>query len=212
MTRLLTRPLPLTRVLYWGVFLLTSSVFTGLATKVGEHQRLAFDAPVLGWLHSLVTPFLTALALTLTNLGSVYVLLAALLVISFFLWFRSRRSAIFLLVSFCGAAALDVIGKALFARTRPELFTQLIPEHDFSFPSGHTMGATAFFLALYFLSRQMFPRWQWFVASVGCLLTLGIGVSRLYLQVHYPSDVLAGWLLSAVWVLGVNLWYGRSHP
>jgi membrane-associated phospholipid phosphatase len=212
MTRLLTRRLPFSQVLYQGVFLVASSVFAGLATKVWEHQHLAFDTPILTWFHHLVTPRFTTLALTFTNLGSVYVLLAALLIISFFLWFRSRRSAFFLLVSFCGAAALDVLAKAVFVRTRPELFTQLIPEHDFSFPSGHTMGATAFFLALYFLSRRMFPRWQWFVANIGLLFTLGIGVSRLYLQVHYPSDVLAGWLLSAVWVLGVNGWYQRSHP
>ncbi len=212
MTRLLTRPLPLTQISYWGVFLFASSVFASLATKVWEHQRFTFDAPILWWFHNLITPRFTTLALTFTNFGSVYTLLAALLIISFLLWFRSRRATLFLLISFCGAAVLDIVAKVLFARSRPDLFTQLIPEHDFSFPSGHTMGATAFFLALYFLSRQLFPRWQWLVASLGFLFALGIGISRLYLQVHYPSDVLAGWMLSVMWVLGVNLWYKRSHP
>jgi membrane-associated phospholipid phosphatase len=211
MTHLLTRRLSFTEVLYWGCFFSSLGVFADLAAKVWEHQLLAFDAPILRWFHTILTPLFTALALTFTTMGSVYVLLIALLILVVLLWKRSRGSALFLLVSFCGAAALDVVAKALFARTRPELFTQLIPEHDFSFPSGHMVGATAFFLALYFLSRQIFPRWQSFVGGIGLLSTVGIGVSRLYLQVHYPSDVLAGWLLSVVWVLGANFWYGHSQ-
>jgi membrane-associated phospholipid phosphatase len=214
MTRSFIRQLRPTLLMYWVVLLVALYVFAQLASEVYERERLFFDVPVLTWFHSIATPFLTELALTLTNIGSVYVLGVALVICIFYLVIRkiysSKRSVVFLMFSFGGAATLDVIAKAVFARARPSLFTQLIPEHDFSFPSGHTMASAAFFLALYFLSRQLFPRWQWLVAAFGLVLTLGIGLSRLYLQVHHPSDVLAGWALSLLWVLGVNLWYVRS--
>ncbi len=70
------------------------------------------------------------------------------------------------------------------------------------------MGSAAYFLALYLLAQQRSPRWL--AAVTGVLFTLAIG-SRLVLQVHYPSDVLAGWALSAAWVLGVNLVYARAR-
>ncbi len=105
---------------------------------------------------------------------------------------------------------LNVLFKLFFARVRPALFEQLTPAPGFAFPSGHAMGSAAFFLALYLLAREFVPRWRWLAAVLGVLLTLGIGLSRLVLQVHYPSDVLAGWVLSAAWVLGVNSWY--AHP
>jgi membrane-associated phospholipid phosphatase len=196
---------------YWGILLATLYAFTELASDVYEHERVSFDVPILAWFHHIATPPLTTLALALSNSGSVYVLAVALLVIVLLTWRISKRSAVFFLLSFVGAAALNVTAKVFFARLRPDLFIQFTPEHDFSFPSGHTMGSTAFFLALYFLSRHLFPRWQWLVAIVGLLLTLGISLSRLYLQVHYPSDVLAGWALSTLWVLGVNLWYARTR-
>jgi membrane-associated phospholipid phosphatase len=210
MTRFLSRLHP-ALLIYWAGLLATLYVFAHLAGDVYEHERFFFDAPILAWFHSMSTPFLTVLALTLSNIGSGYVLGAALLVTVLLTWRISKRSAVFFLLSFVGAVALNVTAKVFFARLRPNLFIQLMPEHDFSFPSGHIMGATAFFLALYFLSRHLFPRWQWLVASFGLLLTLGISLSRLYLQVHYPSDVLAGWALSMLWVSGVNLCYACTR-
>lgn len=73
------------------------------------------------------------------------------------------------------------------------------------------MGSTAFFLALYLVARRVAPRLQWLIGVLGLILVLGIGLSRAYLQVHYPSDVAAGWMLSTIWALGVHLWYASNR-
>ena len=139
-----SRPHP-ALLLYWSVLLTASYTFARLSDEVYEREYVFFDAPVLTWFHNISTPKLTALALMLTNLGSVYALIVLLLVVVFLVWRISKRSAAFGDAGFGAAATLDVVAKALFARLRPALFTQLIPEHDFSFPSGHTMASTAFF-------------------------------------------------------------------
>jgi membrane-associated phospholipid phosphatase len=210
MTRLLSRLHP-ALLIYWAGLLAVFYSFMELAGEVYERERLGFDAPILTWFHSIVSPPLTTVALTLSFIGSVYVLGPALLIVLLWLWRMSKRSSLFFLVSFVGAVALNYGAKAFFGRLRPDLFAQLSPENYFSFPSGHAMASAAFFSALYFVIRHHAPKWQWFAAFLGLLLILGISLSRPYLQVHYPSDILAGWALSTLWVLGVNLWYARAR-
>lgn len=185
-------------------------LFGELAGDVYERERIAFDAPILTWLDGVQTPALTTAAHFLSFVGSVYVLAPVGLLLAVFLWRRVRRAAIFFMLAFGGAVALNLAAKALFARVRPDLFTSLSPTTNYSFPSGHTMGSTAFFLALYLIARHLAPRSRWWIGLGGLVLTLGISLSRPYLQVHYPSDILAGWALSVAWVLGVNLWYASS--
>jgi membrane-associated phospholipid phosphatase len=210
MTRVLSRLHP-ALLFYWAALLATFYAFIELAGEVYEKERFNFDEPILTWFHSIVSPPLTTLALTLSFIGSVYVLGPALVVILVWLWRVSKRSSLFFFVSFVGAVALNYASKAFFGRVRPDLFAQLSPENYFSFPSGHAMSSTAFFLALYVVVRQHAPSYQWLAAILGLLMTLGISLSRPYLQVHYPSDILAGWALSTLWVLGVNLWYARAR-
>lgn len=198
-------------LLYWGVLLAALYLFAKLAGEVYEQERFAFDASLLTWFHSIVSPPLTGLALGLSYVGSIYGLAPPTLVLMALLWRRSRRAVVFVALSLGGAVALNLTVKAFFARLRPDLFAQLSPETSFSFPSGHTMASTALFLSLFLVVRQLWPRWQCLSAGSGLLLTLGISLSRPYLQVHYPSDILAGWALSSAWVLGVNLWYARTR-
>jgi membrane-associated phospholipid phosphatase len=211
MNRLFSRLYP-SLLLYWGSLLALLYLFAELAGNVYRHERIHFDEPILTWLHSLITPPLTTLASILSFIGSVYVLAPALFLVVLGVWRVSKRSALFFMIAFGGAVALNFAAKAFFTRLRPELFAQLSPEQSFSFPSGHTMASSAFFLALYFLVRHHAPKWQWLAAFVGFSFTLGISLSRPYLQVHYPSDILVGWALSTLWVLEVNLlWYARTR-
>ncbi len=198
-------------LLYWAGLLAAFYLFSELADEVYEQERLEFDEPILTWFHSIVSPPLTTVALTLSFIGSVYVLTPALFIILVWLWRVSKRSSLFFFISFVGAVGLNYAAKAFFGRVRPDLFAQLSPEDYFSFPSGHAMGSSAFFLGVYFVVRQHAPKWQWLAAVGGFILTVGISLSRPYLQVHYPSDILAGWALSTLWVLGVNLWYARTR-
>lgn len=197
---------------YWACLLGALHVFVELAGEVYEREGFFFDAPVLSWFANHPTSWLVGAAQTFSTIGSPLILGLLAAGVALRLGSHKPRAVIFLGFSLGGAMLLNVLFKLLFARVRPALFEQLTPAPGYAFPSGHAMGSAAFFLALYLLVREFLPNWRWLAALLGALLTLGIGLSRLVSQVHYPSDVLAGWALSVAWVLGVNLWYGRVRP
>ncbi len=201
--------MPWVPLLIYGALLVGAMVaFAELAADVYDQELIAFDDPVLTWFDGVRTPALTAVARVLSFLGSVYVMAPVGLVAAFLLWRRTtRRTAVFFVLAVGGSAALNLAAKAFFARARPDLFVALTPVHDTSFPSGHTMGSAALSLAAYLITRRLAPRWQWLVGGFGLGFSLGVALSRPYLQVHYPSDVLAGWAASVFWVLGVWIWY-----
>ena len=196
-------------LIYWGLLLGALWVFGELAGEVYEHEGFFFDAPVLGWLAAHQAFWAVRASQILYVWGSPQVLGVITAVLMLILWagLRNPRAALFLGVSLGGAMLLNILFKLFFARARPALSEQLTPAPGYSFPSGHAMGSAAFFLALYLLVAQLAPRWRILAGILAAFFTLCIGVSRLVLQVHYPSDVLAGWALSAAWVLGVNLIY-----
>ena len=110
-----------------------------------------------------------------------------------------------------GAALLNMVLKLIFERPRPDLWEQLIIETSFSFPSGHAMASSA--LAFSVIAIAWNTRFRWYAVGVGVLFMLVIGFSRLYLGVHYPTDVLAGWFVSGAWVLLVALVvYVQTRP
>lgn len=194
------------RALPWLVLALLAGVFLAFAATVVGHVSLPFDMTVLTWLHHHSAPTLTVLAAALSAIGEPTTMAPITLLVTLLLLFRRwwLDAAVFA-VEVGGAAALDLALKHLFARPRPTLFPHLVPESGFSFPSGHAVGDLAFFLALAMLLRRRGPPGRSWLGLVGVLLALLIGASRPYLQVHYPSDILAGWALGAAWVLLVQL-------
>lgn len=163
---------------------------------------------MLAWFYGLVSPARTNVAFALSTVGGVQVMIALAVLLTLLLWFRSRREAAFFAVSMTGASVIMGLTKLVLARPRPELF----PDVDYwqtaspSFPSGHATGSAAFALTLFFVVRRSAPRWQVLAGVFGVLFCLAVSASRLYLQVHYPSD-LAGLALGSGWVLGVNALY-----
>ena len=103
-----------------------------------------------------------------------------------------------LLISVVGNIALDTLLKAIFTRPRPDVITPLVTETSFSFPSGHTAVAVALYGMLALLLWQ---RRHWLVGAVCMMWMLLIGLSRIYLGAHYPSDVVGSLAFSVVWVL-----------
>ena len=200
-------------LIYWGVLLAALFLFGQSAGEVYEKEGSFFDAPILGWLAAHQTPWLVGTAQAFSTFGSPLVLGSVAAAAVLILWLRLRefRAALFLTLGLGGAMLLNVLFKLFFTRVRPALFDHLTPAPGYSFPSGHAMGSAAFFLAVFLVIFHLFPRWHTLAGVLGVLFTLGIGVSRLVLQVHYPSDVMAGWALSAAWVLGVNLVYARTR-
>lgn len=190
----------------WLLTTLLLAVFVALAYGVYRHHVFGFDADVLSFCHRHVTPARTDVARALsligepTSLGPATVVIVLLLAaVRRWLW-----AALFAL-QVGGAAALDLATKALVGRPRPTLYPHLVHETNFSFPSGHAMSGLAFFLALHLLLWRTLPRrWRW-LGLLGLVLAAVIGASRPYLQVHYPSDVLAGWAFGAGWTLALQL-------
>jgi undecaprenyl-diphosphatase len=118
------------------------------------------------------------------------------------LWRRRWRPALFFALSMLGVWGLEHVGKAVLARSRPSLWSSPAPEAWFGFPSGHAMAAAALAAALAVLAWPTPGRW-WVMACGACFVLL-VSASRIYLGVHYPSDVLAGWLASLAWVLALR--------
>ena len=156
-----------------------------------------WDHAGLALAHAARVPWLDALFTAVTWLGS----LAVLLPLALLLWWRRRgeRSASFVALALIGASALGHLVKLIAARPRPDLYPPLVPmPEDWSFPSAHAVQVTAFALAWLLRPGTSPGRIEIVIFLAAAAL---VGVSRPYLQVHFPSDVIAGAILAALWVL-----------
>jgi undecaprenyl-diphosphatase len=157
-------------------------------------------------IHSLASPGLTRVMIAASRYGGPGWLapLGGLVAIALFVrgW---RRGALLLVVTMAGAGLLDTLLKLAFARTRPTAFFNYPLPLSHSFPSGHAFFAGSFFggLALLLSPRVHSKVVRWLVWVLAVFFILLIGVSRVYLGVHYPSDVLAGYAAATVWVTAV---------
>lgn len=190
-------------LLFVGI-LLPLAVFVALADEVHELEALVFDEPLLWWAQQLSSPWLDGFALALAKLGYAYgvIPLDVALVLGL-LGLRRWRQAGFASVGFIGSALLNIAAKQFFQRERPSLWLSIAPESTYSFPSGHAMGSMT--LAAVLIALAWPTRWRWPMAGLAALFTLLVGLSRVYLGVHYPSDVLGGWAAALLWVVGVYL-------
>lgn len=198
-------------LLFFGV-LVPLLIFGNLAEDIWRKEGFSWDVPILQALHARSGRALDFFALALAAVGGFWGLAPITLALVVVLARRGeRRRATFLALAVVGAALLNLAVKAIFHRARPDLWPRLVAEDTFSFPSGHAMGSMAFAVAVSVLAWP--TRWRWPVLIGGALFALLVGASRLYLGVHFPSDVLAGWCASLVWVTGLALILGgRMRP
>jgi len=176
--------------------------FGHLADEVHEGEVLPFDRPLLEFAHAHATPWLDAWALLLARLGYAQGVVPFDVALVLLLLFRpKKREAMFAGIAIAGSLLLNLAAKHYFGRVRPAFWLSLAPETSFSFPSGHAMGAMTLAGVLALLAWP--TRWRWPVACVAMLFALMVGVSRVYLGVHFPSDILAGWAAALAWTFGV---------
>lgn len=196
-----------------AAFVLGAGVlFWQLAVRIGRGHTSQWDEAILRSLRSpedprdLIGPaWLQEAMLDATALGSPFVLGICVVAAVGFLYFEGqRRVALTAAATTLGGALMSMLLKQWFTRPRPAVVPHLREVLSFSFPSGHTMGAAVVYLTLGVMFMKSFRsrRAKAFSLSLAVFLTLAVGISRVYLGVHYPSDVLGGWIAGVSWALG----------
>jgi undecaprenyl-diphosphatase len=174
--------------------------FALLAYEVLDQQTRSVDLATVSMLRPFISPQLTILAETISLFGSQIVFVLVFALLGLFLFQRRWAATVSLVLVAAGAQVLNDILKDLFHRTRPEPVAGFIAAQQFSFPSGHAMVSAAFYFYLaYLVWNLMSSRWRVVLAVGLAALVLLIGLSRLYLEAHYLSDVLAGYLSGLLW-------------
>jgi undecaprenyl-diphosphatase len=186
-------------------------IFAEVVEEVFYERDIVLDRAILRGLRSTFDPavprgphWFESAARDITALGSFTVItILTVTVVLFLLIVRQRSGAVLVLVSVFGGIAIGESAKAFFARVRPDVVPPLAEVSSASFPSGHAMLSAVAYLTLAALIARLVPRFavKAYVVGVGVFVATIVGVSRVYLGVHYPTDVLAGWSLGAAWAL-----------
>lgn len=192
-------------------------LFAKLVSEIFEQEMTGMDMAAYNLLHSMSSPVMDTLMRTFTIIGSGPVLVLLCAGIAFFLYRHFTLSlALFFLGANVGGALLDVLLKNAFQRARP-LIDETIGAVGYSLPSGHAMSSLIFygFLAWLVVRAKKQGPWSKVALCFLCVLMIcSIGVSRIYLQAHYATDVLAGYLAGTCWliacIIAYELTFGRK--
>jgi len=197
--------------LFVGI-LLPLVLFGVLADEIHEGESFSWDTSVLQFIRLHATPFWDWIFITAERTGGVITVPFLIAVILGLRFLKRAENSTYFAFAVVGAYVLNVLSKIFFQRERPSLWTSPLPESNYSFPSGHAMVSMA--VAAAFIELAWSTKWRWPVVALGIGNTLAIGFSRLYLGVHYPSDVLAGWSAGLIWACGLYwiLKRGRRQP
>ena len=196
-------------LLFWALSVMILAGGGWLVCPSGQCAATALDGAGLGLAHSLRYPALDCWVQGITWLGSLAVLLPLMaLACAHKSRDGQRQEAVFLMFALLGASVLGHLTKLLVARPRPDLYAALVSiPVDWSYPSAHTMQAAAFAVALILAFAKRRALWAVFLG----VAVSAVGLSRIYLQVHFPSDVLAGALAALCWVAGLHaLMFGKG--
>lgn len=185
-------------------------LFAGIAGEVMEGDTQAFDRKLLlamrhqGDLSPIGPPEMQDAARDMTALGGVTALTLITVVTGGFLFLDGKKHmALFLYGAVAGGTLLSLILKSLFQRPRPDLVPHAAYVSTTSFPSGHSMLSAVTYLTLGALLARSSPRkrLKTYFLLIAALLAFMVGISRVYLGVHWPTDVLAGWTAGATWAI-----------
>lgn len=184
-----------------------AALFVKISEDVVTHESTQFDRTASLWVHQLDTPTLDVIMRVFTFIGSFPVVAAVSLIV--LAWCRRRRDqdAITGLLGVIAVdEALNFYLKHLFERPRPSLFEEIATLHSYSFPSGHAMAAVAIYGMIAVVIARLVPRLQIWIGAAAVALAFLIGLSRIYLGVHWVTDVLASYAAGATILFGGIAW------
>jgi undecaprenyl-diphosphatase len=183
-------------------------LFWSFTSEVFEGETIVFDERVRYLVQKFATPVLTRIMILISFAGSPGFLCAlgipAAIVLLYLKW---KRAFTLFAVTMAGSVLLNLILKAVFQRTRPEALSGYVLPDTYSFPSGHALGAFCFLgILAWLVTARLKNRWLiWGLRILSLFMILCVGFSRIYLGVHYASDVIAGYLAAFVWTATVAL-------
>lgn len=188
-------------VVWLGVCALTLYLLAQLSENVLEQEAFAFDKSVLLHIHRLASPALDMLMASVTRIGDPRTVVPLTAIIFGVLWWRLYRlEAQFFALNAFGGAVLSYVLKLAFSKQRPQLWNSPIVETTFSYPSGHALGSVVLYGFLSYILATLYPRYARAFYSAVTLLIIAIGFSRLYLGVHWPTDIIAGYGIGFLWI------------
>ena len=190
---------------YFNIVILFFSlaVFIGTAENIYAKNGIArYDTPIISFIHNIALHYPTKIAFIITNMGirDVWIVLPFFIIL--FLAVRKFKEAVLLLFTSLGGHILCNLIKDLFMRTRPAISTPVDLVGGYSFPSGHAVFSMCFYGTLIYLAFIYIEnKWlKWLIIVFLSILIILVGFSRVYLGVHYPSDVIGGFSLGLFWL------------
>ena len=189
-------------------------IFAALSQLIGPKPG-AVDVELLQTLESARSPIWTSIMLGITRVGrgecTIFVVVA--LVLWILLRLRAPREALFLAAVNIGTSILSPTFKHLIERPRPtpDVVAAITNPQSFSFPSGHAMSAMVFYTSLALVARHLSPLLYPYALALAAFMIPVMGFTRMYLGVHYTTDVVAGWSMGAAWVWLCYFVYSQSY-
>lgn len=193
--------------------ILFATAFGLVALLVGFHRLNAIDRSIIRFVQGFESPALSPVMKFFTAIGEGLPVTAIAVAIALFLYFvlKNRRELILFVFALAGSQLLNVVLKLAFHRERPDIH-RIIQVTGYSFPSGHSMGAFSLYGISAYLLWKHIPanRGRAILIAASAALVMAIGISRIYLGVHYPSDVIGGYLATGFW-LASSIWVYRKY-
>lgn len=181
-------------------------LFFKLGDDVFQKEVFSFDTAITNFIYQFRSPILNEIMLNVSFLGNMVFLFCLSVITALYLYTKRRKDALIFSSILYTGVIINLILKEFFQRPRPHLFS-LIPESSYSFPSGHAMNSFVFYTAIaYFILRVNDNIKLAFITSgIAIIIIALIGISRIYLGVHFPSDVIAGYVGGFFWFISAIL-------